>query len=328
MSHDIAGIKGKEEFAYAGERPWHGLGTQVPGLMKTLEALRIARMDWDVSKVQASIMDANGIRDIPDCFANVRSDNGAILGTVGKVYAVVNNRDAFSFFDHVLGEGHGQIETAGALGIGEKVFMMARFPEVSEIVKGDMMEQFLLVSTSHDGSSNIEVMTTSVRVVCQNTLTAALKSATNRVKIRHTSNWEGKMYEAEKTIKESRKYWAEMEAACKHLAATSVTRVEVGAFMDAMFPIKETAKTRTTENIREKVWELMETGMGTEIPGVKGTAWGVLNAYTEYLDHHKTVKGVENKDDAGAKETARWERSLFGSSYNDRQKAMDFLLTV
>ena len=313
------------EMAYAGERPWHGLGTAVPGLMKTDEALRAAHLDWSVEKVPA--LSSFDMSIIPDAFAVIRSDNHAALGIVGNQYTVIDNTEAFGFFDAVLGEGQGQIETAAALGRGEKVFMMARMPSMQEIVPGDSLEQFLLVSTSHNGTSHTEVTFTNVRVVCQNTLTMALAGQKNRLKIRHTRNYKERLEEAQRTLAESRAYWAEVQAACQHLAATSVSRVEVGVFMDAMFPQKEDAKRKTAENNRQTVLDLFEgKGGGSTLEGVSGTAWGLFNAYTEYLDHHKSVKGAG--DDKDAKQAMRWERSVFGASYNDRQKAFDALMAM
>jgi phage/plasmid-like protein (TIGR03299 family) len=317
---------GAVEMAYAGARPWHGLGVQVPGLMKTEEALTAARLDWSVEKVPA--LSSFDMTPIPGAHAVLRTDTHRPLGVVGDRYTVIPNKDAFAFFDGVLGEGQGQIETAAALGHGERVFMMARLPETVEVVKGDAMESFLLVSTSHDGSSNTEVLFTNVRVVCQNTLTAALRGAKNVHKVRHTTNWKDRMAEAQKTLVEARSYWGEIRAAAQHLAATSVTRVEVGAFLEAMFPKKEDAKrTGANDNARARVAELMETGRGTNIPGVKGTAWGLLNAYTEWLQYDRTVKGLSDGSDA-QRDAKRWENIAFGPFQNDMQKAMDTLLAV
>jgi phage/plasmid-like protein (TIGR03299 family) len=158
-------------------------------------------------------------------------------------------------------------------------------------------------------------MFTNIRVVCNNTLTAALKGAKNKIKIRHTTNSETRIKEAEKTLLASAEYWDVMKDACTKLAATSVDRVAVGSFIDYMFPVDETKKERKN-SAREKVEELVETAKGNDIPGVKGTAWGLLNSYTEYLDHHAVVKCDGD----------RWERSMFGSNYNKRQQAFDYLM--
>lgn len=322
MAHNLSMDKeGNAEFAFAGEKPWHGLGVEVPGLMTTGEALTAARMDWGIKKVP--VLSSYDMSVIPDQYAILRDDTHVALGIVGARYEPINNREVFSIFDGVLGETHAQIETAGALGKGERVFMQARLPEITEVVPGDVMEQMLLIHASHDGSGAEEVLFVNQRVVCQNTLSMALNSQKNRFKIRHTKNYKDKMAQVERILMESKNYWEKIREATKHLAETSVSRVEVGAFMDAMFPVKEDAKRDTTSNTRNKFEELLETGMGTEIPGVKGSAWGVFNAYSEYLQYGRTVNKIDDPYDQNGK---RWEKIVFGSFGDDMQKAFDHLL--
>lgn len=325
MAHELSFHNGKAEMAYAGARPWHGLGVQVPGLMKTEEALTAAHLTWGLKKIP--LLSSFDLAVVPDCFGIQRDDTNTILGVVGDRYTPISNKEAFAFFDGVLGESQAQIETAAALHGGSKVFMLARLPEVQEILPGDKMEQFLLVSTTHDGSSATEVMFTNVRVVCQNTLTAALRGQTNRIKIRHTANYKERMAQAERTLCASKSYWTEVQAMAKHLAETSVSRVEVGAFMDAMFPkkTKEDGNDAQVEKARNKFEQLLESGMGTEIPGVRGSAWGLYNAYSEYLQYGRQVRGVS--DDA-AKVTKRWENIVFGNFGDDLQKALDQALAI
>jgi len=325
MAHELSFHEGKAEMCYAGARPWHGLGVEVPGLMKTEEALRAAHLSWGLKKER--IMAEGDMSFINDAFVIRRDDTLAHLGIVGDRYTPISNAEAFQFFDGVLGEAQAQIETAAALHGGAKVFMLARLPEITEVVKGDIMEQFLLVSTTHDGSSATEVMFTNVRVVCQNTLTAALRGQKNRLKIRHTANYKERMAQAEATLKASKAYWSKYAEMAQHLAATSVSRVEVGAFMDAMFPLKskEEGNDSRAEKARAKVEALLENGMGTDIPGVKGSAWGLYNAYSEYVQYGRQVNGVT---DEAAKTAKRWENIVFGSFGDDLQKALDQCLAL
>jgi len=313
MSHMISSVDGRIEMAYAGEKPWHKLGIQVPGLMTTQEALKLAHLDWTVEKLQ--VFD-NFLQPIQGAFGVHRMDNKSCLGIVGNQYNPINNVDAFAFFDNLLGSTQGQIETAAALDIGQRVFMMAKLPDVMEVVSGDVCHKYLLVHNSHDGSSNLEVMFTNIRVVCNNTLTMAIRKTSNKIKIRHTTNAEARIKEAEKTLLASQKYWDVLKDACVKLASTSVTRVEVGSFIDVMFPVDETKKERKN-SAKEKMEELVETAIGNDIKGVKDTAWGLFNAYTEYLDHHAVVKSGGD----------RWERSVFGANANKRQQAFDYLMT-
>ena len=326
MSHEISTSEGVVEMAWTGKRPWHGLGVQVPGTMTTNEALRAGHLEWGVEKVAA--LSSFDMSVIPDTFVTLRTDTHAPLGVVGKDYTCISNAEAFAFFDGVLGESQGQIETCAALHGGKKTFMLAKMPEISEIVPGDRLEQYLLVHTSHDGTTNTEVLFTSVRVVCANTLAASLRGQTNRIKVRHTTNCKDRLTQATAVLAQSRSYMGKMKEAAQHLAKTSVTRVEVGAFLDAMFPVKEDAKrVGSNETSREKVLQLMETGKGQDIPGVGGTAWALLNGYTQWAQYDRTVNGMSDATD-GQRNARRWEKITFGSGGMDMQKAMDTVLAI
>ena len=304
MAHELStNQQGQIEMAYAGERPWHKLGTQVPGLMTTHEALLASHLDWEVEKVP--VLSSEDLTVVPDHFTVIRKDTNQPLGIVGNRYEPINNREAFSFFDAALGESQGQIETIGALGQGERVWCMAKMPEVHEVLPGDPVERYLLCWTSHDGSKSMEVMFTNVRVVCNNTLTAAIKGAVTKVSMKHTKNWEQKLEMAHKMLHKSSAYWEKMKEVSQHLARTSISRIEVGTFLDAMFPDRINQKNEVIKNdSRDQVLRLMEEGRGTDIPGVQGTKWGLYNAYTEYLDHEKKTRKGQN----------RWERSVFGDT--------------
>jgi phage/plasmid-like protein (TIGR03299 family) len=318
MSHEInINSSGNAEMAYAGSKPWHHLGTQVPGLMTTSEALQAAHLDWEVEKVP--VLSSKDLTVVPDYFTVIRKDNNLPLGVVGRRYEPISNAGAFRFFDVALGEGQGQIDTIGALGKGERVWCMAKMPESFEPLPGDPVDRYLLCWNSHDGSKAMEVLFTNIRVVCNNTLTAALRGASNKVSIKHTSNWEQRMEVAHQMLFQSVRYWEEMKSVSRHLARTSISRVEVGAFLDAMFP--ERFDKRRDRMVRPdgrgQVLRLMEEGRGADIPGVQGTKWGLYNAFTEFVDHEKvTRKGQDS-----------WARSAFGSGQELRSKALGLLVS-
>lgn len=317
MAHQISiNNAGKAEMAYAGEKPWHKLGTQVPGLMTTEEALQAAHLDWEVEKVP--VLSSKDLTTVPDAFTVIRKDNNQPLGIVSARYQPISNAEAFRFFDVALGEGQGNIDTIGVLGRGERVWCLAKMPDTFEALPGDPVERYLLCWDSHDGSKSLEVLFTNIRVVCNNTLTAALHSCSNKVAIKHTSNWEHRLELAHLMLHQSEEYWENMKEIIRLLARSSITRVEVGAFLDAMFPErinKKTGKVMEPEG-REAVLRLMEEGRGSDIPGVRGSKWGLFNAYSEYLDHERRVRRGTN----------RWERSVFGAGTKEREKALDALL--
>lgn len=314
MSHDISINKnGDAEMAYSGEKPWHHLGTKVHGLMTTEEALNASHLNWDVEKV--AVLSAKDLSIIPDRYTVIRSDTNFPLGVVGKRYIPISNKEAFSFFDIVLGKSQGRIESIGAINHGKRVWCLARMPESFEALPGDCVERYLLCSNSHDGSSCLEILFTSIRVVCNNTLTMALNSASHSVTVRHTSNWEERLGLAHLALNSSQEYWSSLQEVCRNLASTCTSRSEINCFLDTLLPVENHEKKNTS---RDKVLELFETGKGTEIQGVKGSRWGLFNAYSEYLDYEKRT---HNGSD-------RWERTTFGSGNSERKKALDFLLSA
>src|SRR4029078_12937945 len=139
--------------------------------------------------------------EVPNYFATVRTDTDQVLGVVGKDYEVVQNRDAFSFFDAIVGGDDGiQYETAGALGKGERIFITAKLPDYIKVGSDDLIEKYLFLTTSHDGFGSIMAAFTPIRIVCNNTLNAAFRNCSNAIKIRHTSNAKQRLEEAHKVM--------------------------------------------------------------------------------------------------------------------------------
>ncbi len=186
------------------EKAWHGLGQIVTDYPTSAEAIKYAGLDYTVEKRKLFTYDTenqNANRDteivipevdVPDYFATIRTDNDTVLGVVGKDYEVVQNIEAFSFFDSIVGGDGIQYETAGALGKGERIFITAKLPGYIKVGNADLIEQYLFLTTSHDGLGSITAAFTPVRIVCNNTLNAALRNHSNSIKIRHTMGCEGK----------------------------------------------------------------------------------------------------------------------------------------
>ena len=186
----------KNTLAYTGERPWHGLGVAFDQPFSSTEAIQAAQLDYPVRKEQLYRRQPKDGREAftpTEAWATVNGDTDQVLGIVGEQYEVLQNREAFDFFDILLKESGGKLQTAGAIGRGEKVWMLAKLPEIFYPLAGDSMEQFILGTTSHDGSLKTEVRFTGIRTVCENTLNMALKEARSVVSIRHTANMRQKL---------------------------------------------------------------------------------------------------------------------------------------
>jgi phage/plasmid-like protein (TIGR03299 family) len=173
---------GKHSFFLVKEKAWHGLGQIVEGYPNSAEALKFAGLDYTVEKRKLFTFDNENQTasedteikipeiEVPNYFATVRTDNENILGVVGRDYEVVQNIDAFSFFDSIVGGDGIQYETAGALGKGERIFITAKLPDYIKVGNNDLIEQYLFLTTSHDGFGSIAAAFTPIRIVCNNTL--------------------------------------------------------------------------------------------------------------------------------------------------------------
>ncbi|MDP1972845.1 MAG: DUF932 domain-containing protein, partial [Sediminibacterium sp.] len=229
----------KHSFFSVKEKAWHELGTIVDQYPNSKEALQFAGLDYTVEKRPLFTYDnenqtANEETDIkipevvvPDYFATIRTDNESVLGVVDKDYEVVQNIDAFSFFDSIV-EGEGiMYETAGALGKGERIFITAKLPGYIRVGNDDCLEKYLFLTTSHDGFGSIMAAFTPIRVVCNNTLNAALRNHTGAIKIRHTANAKERLEQAHKLMGISNRLSDEMEAIFNHWTKVTVTDKQV-----------------------------------------------------------------------------------------------------
>lgn len=185
MAHNLAVINGKH--AFFGTQPaWHKLGQVVDQAQTWEEAMRLAQLDWDVEKTP--LLSPHDQTVLKGAFGIFRSDNHQFLGVVGDQYTPIQNRYAFDFVDAILAaESTAHYVSAGALGNGEKIWCLAQINgEVDITGSGDVHKYYLLFTTSHDGSGSAICKLTDVRVVCQNTLTQALRLNGEFTRIKHT----------------------------------------------------------------------------------------------------------------------------------------------
>lgn len=182
--------------------PWHGLGVVLDGTANTAEALKAANLaNWDLRKVEQWI-DWNGNKVATGSFAIVRQDTGKVLthGTsVGSRYQILSNEECFDFMDGVIAGG-AQYETAGAIGNGETVWLLAKYPEIVRHAPGDESYTYLAFGTSHDGSSSIWCYPTNLRIECANTNRLALQGKRLGVNFRHTTNVKTKAKQAAEAL--------------------------------------------------------------------------------------------------------------------------------
>ncbi|MBV4359096.1 DUF932 domain-containing protein [Pinibacter aurantiacus] len=309
---------GKHSFFSVQQKAWHNLGTIVDNYPTSKEALAFAGLNYTVEKRLLFTYDNENQQanedteikipeiNVPNYYATIRTDTEQVLGVVGKDYEIVQNVDAFSFFDAIV-EGDGiQYETAGALGSGERIFITAKLPGYIKVGKEDLIEQYLFLTTSHDGFGSITAAFTPVRVVCANTLSAALKNCSSSIKIRHTVNAKERLEQAHTLMGITNKLSAELNEIFNQWTKVKVTDEEVKKLIQlAMIPNKEVLKKIETGqedelstqfvNICEKTFEYTMSAPSQSLETTKGTLFGVYNGITGYFQNVKEYKNDETK---------------------------------
>ena len=303
----------KHSFFSVNEKPWHGLGQIVKDYPNSKEALIHAGLNYEVVKRKIYTHDGDLgkgldflIRDIeiPNHQATVRTDTNQVLGVVGKDYEIVQNIDAFAFFDSIVGGDGIQYETAGALGNGERIFITAKLPSYIKVGKDDLIEQYLFLTTSHDGYGSITAAFTPVRIVCNNTLNAALRNHSNSIKIRHTANAKERLTMAHTVMGISNQLSNEMEDIFNIWAKIPIMDKEVKKLIQvALAPNKETLHKIDMGSENSAYFEKMcdnafEYAMSNETQSMattKGTLFGAYNAVTGYFQNVRVYKDSEAK---------------------------------
>lgn len=309
MSHNIN--EGKRVFT-VGES-WHGLGTVVDTEVKAVEAIKLAQLDYEVEK--QPIFTAH--KQIDGKVALVRKDTQDVLGIATPKYKIIQNVEAFSFLDTVIGEGQAVYHSAGALGKGERIWMLVKLPNDIVIGQDDVVEKYLCLTTAHDGKSSLLAYFTPVRVVCQNTLNASMSDSKNGIKIRHFGNIRDKVEEAREILGISIDYYRQFENIANMLEGRTFSKDGAIQYFDKVLKIDgktEDEISSRKENQRDELLCLFENGQGQNL-GNPHSIWKAYNAVTEYVDHKSTVRGEE--DDKARRLDSIW----FGNGAKIKERA-------
>jgi phage/plasmid-like protein (TIGR03299 family) len=300
---------GKHSFFSTKEKAWHNLGQIVSDYPTSSEAIKFAGLDYKVLKLPNQHHFPDGKIDISKAsYFTYRTDSLEILGDkLGPDYEVVQNTDAFSFFDSIVGGKDGILyETAGALGKGERIFITAKLPDYIRVGYDDLIEKYLFLTTSHDGSGSITAAFTPVRIVCNNTLNAALSNMANCIKIRHTQSAQGKLKQAHKVMGISNSLSDELSQIFNQWAKVRITDKQVlNLIQQAMSPSKEVLQnvmdgkedeySSYFKNVCSDVCEYAFSSHTQQTSTTKGTLFGAYNAITGYFQNVKEFKNEESK---------------------------------
>lgn len=331
MSHNIAVIAGQEAMAYQGMTPWHGLGKFMGnGARIDVQAAMIAaNLDWKVDFKSHMVYDEASKSYVVNPFSKavVRDIDNAIIGSVGAKTGLVQNREAFGILDPLIKDFGVTIETAGALGNGARVWMLAKMPEAIAPVPGDDINGYFLIIHAHDNTHSLDGIPTPIRVVCQNTLQMAVfdagglhTSAGRAFKIKKTKNVGARVDEAAKFMKTMAEAMGAANKNFADMAAMKLNPQMLAQYIESVLPLPKDVKTGkvmdsdTITARRKTIAELVFTGKGVEMAGSdlttgNTTLWAAYNAITEYFDH---VRPAEAKSDS-AKAKANMS-AIFGTN--------------
>jgi phage/plasmid-like protein (TIGR03299 family) len=301
-----------EQMMFVGATPWHGLGNQVESDITVADAIVAAGLDWEVG-----LKDLQTVDGVPvNHRATYRKTDGSILGVVGPRYTPLQNRDSFDWFQPFLDAGECALHTAGSLHSGQKVWVLAQLNrDNSEIVAGDEVSKFILLSNSHDGTTAIRVGYTPIRVVCANTLAWAHSNTNSQlIRIRHTRSSKSNLENVRDIMDNINAGFEATAEQFRFLASKDFNQADIRRYVKIMLGIEGTIdgdiKTRT-RNIMDEILALVE-GPKQSATNVRGTWWAAYNGYNEYLNYNK-----------GRTEDNRLDSLWFGANANDNNKALN-----
>lgn len=328
MSHELTTrADGTVEFAYLASdgAPWHGLGQPMEA-GQSIDAWRAAAgMDWRIqrSKVRYAVDrtgDTENFLELPEQHVLFRSDSKAALGVVSDRYQVVQPAEVLEFFRDVARAGGLELSAAGTIYGGRRFWATAKIGEASPTSVQDKIGGYLLLSTSADGSLATEARLTSVRVVCKNTLQFAREDAKPALKVSHRSVFDPKTVQAQMGLNTAA--WDAFRHNLVRLANVQVDAPYAEELVSELFAggsdQGDKDKARETAGFKKVMALFNGQGMGATLDGVYGTANGVLQAVTEYADHHIRARSDEN----------RFVSSQWGSGADLKSRAWDQLLAL
>ena len=313
MSHEIEMIDGQAQLAYAGETPWHGLGTKVAADLSPQQIMQQAGLDWTVQK--EVLTTASGV-ELESQKALVRTSDNKVLDIVGENWEPVQNQEAFEFFSEYCAAGDMEMHTAGSLKGGQMVWGLAKVKESFDILGGDQVDSYLLFSNPHMYGKSVDVRFTPIRVVCNNTLTLSLgQKVANSCKLNHPSQFNpNKVKEALGIASEK---FAKYKEAAEFLASKRYDMKSLINYYNEVFPRTYVGKKPVAvEDFKDLTsngqlaYSFLETQPGAEFGA--GSWWQALNSVT-YLTDHKMGREVDTRL------TSAW----FGQNQTRKVKAME-----
>jgi len=315
MSHLI------QTMAYMGVTPWHGIGNRLTAHQPTevwaeQSGINFSIQETDVQYVTDRDQGLDAIKSFPEQKVLYRSDNLQPLSVVSQRFKVVQPREILEFYRDLTEVSGFELETAGVLKGGRKIWALARTGQSATLKGKDVMQGYLLLATACDGTLATTAQFTSIRVVCNNTLAIALNDGRDAVKVPHSTSFDAQAVKQQLGVTVST--WDTFMYRMKQLAERKVTDQEAETFYRQVMGSSDEA-TSHYERVMSRMMALFEgQGLGAELSSSKGTAFGLLNSVTQYVDHERRARTPEHRLDAA------W----FGQGAGLKQRALDQALCV
>lgn len=312
-----------ESMAYVNEVPWHGLGNQLTAKQPIEVWAQQAGMAFDIREspvrfMADSIGNLGAIMTFPEQKVLYRSDTKAALSVVSQRYKVVQPREILEFYRDLTEISGFELETAGVLKEGRKVWALAKTNQTATLKGNDVVNGYLLLATACDGTLATTAQFTSIRVVCNNTLAVALQNGNGAVKVPHSTQFDPQAVKQQLGI--SVAAWDSFMYRMKTLSERKVKSHEAMNFFLRVFTDpSDTSGTLANERALKAVQSLYDgQGKGAELASSKGTAFGLLNAVTQFVDHERRARSTDH----------RLESAWFGPGASLKQKALDQALRL
>lgn len=326
MTHALDFTTGDAGIAirHDGQTPWHGYGNRLPD-DATLDQWRVAAgLDWAVDERAVYYSTRQDERNIPTKIDNrkalVRTDNQECLSIVGHKYRVVQPEKVLEFYRDLIEANGFQMDTAGSLMDGRRIWALASIGESTRIYGQDKVDGYVLLATSYDGTMATTCQFTSVRVVCNNTLEFATADGAGAFKASHSQVFDAD--EAKGALGLTRESWEQYETNVNTLANVQVDLETALAFFTTVLGKDAIAVNSDGRPVYSptfgKMFAAYERSPGAELRSARHTAWGLVNAVTFYQDH------MSKSSKSGSRLNSAW----FGSGANRKQKAFDEALKL
>lgn len=313
MPHEV------ETMAFFGATPWHGLGTvlEEADLYDWQSASKKAGLDWDVELVPLVTADTQA--KVENKAVRRKSDN-RILGVVGPRFHVLQNKDAFAWFQPFLDAKEAALHTAGSLRQGSRVWVLAKLNrDPLVIAENDEVEKFILLSHGHDGSLAVRCGFTPIRVVCQNTLSMAHGSDASRlIRVKHSRSVHDNLANIREIMNLANQQFEATADQFRLLARKSINQADLRKYVKRVLKVEDGQEPTTrTRNIMDEIIGLCESGRGNALPSASGSYWTAYNGCTEWLGYNR-----------GHTQDNRLNSLWFGDSANLNRHALDVALEM